>query len=288
MNEEKSLVKKQDLKTLLASDAVRQRFNDVLGRNSGAFVAAVLNAAVLNPEIQQCDPISVINAALQAAVIDLSISPALGQAAIIPFNSKDGKKAQFQIMKNGIIQLALRTNQYRYIHISKVYEGERWEEDRLTGMMRLEGNRTSPKVIGIVGYFRLLNGFEKYLVMSIDEIMDHASRFSKSWDKANQCFYKGSAWSTSFDRMCEKTVLKLLLKNYGVLSDKMQRAFEIENETGEVAPESEPAETFDTEILDATEPETPAQPKRTIAENLNQLGFDDVEEAEAELNYSGA
>jgi recombination protein RecT len=281
MSEQTAIVTRKDLKSVLASDAVRSRFNDVLGRNSGAFVAAILNAAVLNPEINQCDPISVVNAGLQAAVMDLSISPALGQAAIIPFNSKDGKKAQFQIMKNGIVQLALRTNKYRYIHVDKIYEGETWTEERFTGKMTMGGAKKSNKIIGWVAYFQLLSGYEKYLVMSNEQILEHAQKYSKSWSRKEGKFYSGSAWDTNFDRMCEKTVLKLLIKNYGILSDKMQQAFEVENETGEVVINAEVVTNIETETAEeneATDAETTEaeqeQAKWTQEQILREMGYD--------------
>lgn len=243
--EDKALIAKSDLKTLLATESIEQRFKKVLGANADAYMTALLNAAVSNPEIMAADPISVINSALQAAVLGLSISPALGQAAIVPYNTREGKKSQLIIMKNGIVQMALRTNQYRYIHVGKIYEGEIWEEDRLTGKVTFRGGRKGSKIVGYVAYFQLLSGFEKYLLMTIDEIMDHAKKYSKSYDKAGNRFYPGSAWADNFERMCEKTVLKLLIKNYGVMSDKMQQVFELENETGEhpVMNDAEPGET---------------------------------------------
>ena len=269
MTEDKAIVVRHDLKSLLDSDAIQSRFNNVLGRNSGAFIAAILNASVVNPEIRECEPMSVITSALQAAIMDLSISPALGQAAIIPFNSKSGKKASLQIMKNGIIQLALRTNKYRHIHVATIYEGETWIEDRLTGKMTMGGRKTTNRTVGKVAYFALLSGFEKYLAMSIDEILEHAQKYSKSWDSNKGQFYPGSAWDKNFEKMCEKTVLKLLLKNYGILSDKMQQAFESENETGEIVVNPEIVEDEPTETPD----QTPA-PGMTQEQIMAELGFD--------------
>lgn len=261
-----AIVVKHDLKSLLDSDIIQSRFNKVLGRNSGAFIAAILNASAVNPEIRECEPMSVITSALQAAIMDLSISPALGQAAIIPFNSRSGKKASLQIMKNGIIQLALRTNKYRHIHVASIYEGETWIEDRFTGKMTMGGGKTSNLTIGKVAYFALLSGFEKYLAMSIEEILEHARKYSKSWDNNKGQFYPGSAWDKNFDKMCEKTVLKLLLKNYGILSDKMQQAFESENETGEIV--------VNPEIVEEETTDQPPEGEKTQEQMMAELGFD--------------
>lgn len=265
------IVIRKDLKSLLDSPEIQSRFNNVLGRNSGAFIAAILNASVVNPEIRECEPMSVITSALQAAIMDLSISAALGQAAIIPFNSKSGKKASLQIMKNGLIQLALRTDKYRHIHVANIYEGETWIEDRFTGKMTMGGKKTSSITIGKVAYFALLTGFEKYMAMSIEEILEHARKYSKSWDTSRGQFYPGSAWDKNFDKMCEKTVLKLLIKNYGILSDKMQQAFESENETGEIVVNPEVVEG---EVTEPTGQTPPPEEERTQEQMMSELGFD--------------
>lgn len=267
------------LKETLYSDAIRQHFQKLQGRNADIFIANILNAAVSNPDLNQCEPMSIVAAATTCATLHLSLSPALGQAAIVAYRSRGGYKAQLQIMRKGLVQLALGTNKYRYLHVAKIYEGEVWKEDRLTGKMELMGAAKSRTVVGYVAYFQLLNGFEKYLAMSVDEILDHAHKYSKSWDKANKCFYKGSAWDTAFEKMCEKTPLRLLLMNYGYLSDDMQAAFEHENETGEPtldldfteveAEQPEPRHVTEAEggpFPIADEPEQPDSPEQIISQ----------------------
>ena len=133
----------------------------------------------------------------------------------------------------------------------------------------MKGGKMSSKIVGWLAYFKLLNGFEKYVIMSVEEILEHAQKYSKSWSRRDKGFYPGSAWDTSFDKMCEKTVLKLLIKGYGVLSDKMLTAIANENETGEIvvnAEEIEQAVLIEGETTSTT-------PARTMAENLSQLGF---------------
>jgi len=245
------------LKDTLYSDAIKRHFQNLQGRNADIFIANILNAAAINPDLYLCDPMSVVAAATTAATLGLSLSPALGQAAIVPYKGK-GNKAQLQIMRKGLVQMALRTNKYRYLHVAKIYEGEYWVEDRLTGKMELKGSATSRVVSGYVAYFQLTNGFEKYLAMSVDEILEHAHKYSKSWDKVNKRFYPGSAWASAFDKMCEKTPLRLLLMNYGYLSDDMQAAFEHENETGEPTLDVDFTEV---EGEQTDQPETEPQPE---------------------------
>jgi recombination protein RecT len=57
---------------------------------------------------------------MNAAVLGLPIDNNLGYSAIIPY----GKKAQFQIMIKGYIQLAIDTGLYKSIHVTEVYSDE--------------------------------------------------------------------------------------------------------------------------------------------------------------------
>jgi len=78
------------------------------------------------------------------------------------------------------------------------------------------GERTSDKVVGYIAYFSLINGFEKFLYMSVDEVRAHAKRYSKTYSNPR------GTWQTNFDAMAQKTVLKRLLSKYGILSIEMQ------------------------------------------------------------------
>jgi recombination protein RecT len=69
-----------------------------------------------------------------------------------------------------------------------------------------------------VAYFRLLNGFEKYLYMTREQVEKHGKKYSQTYKRG---FGK---WSEEFDSMALKTVIKLLLSKFGILSIEMQRA----------------------------------------------------------------
>lgn len=147
-----------------------------------------------------------------AASLDLPINQNLGFAYIIPY----GNEAQFQMGYKGYIQLAMRTGQYQTINAAEVYEGEIVKQNRFTGEYEF-GEKTSDKIVGYIAYFKLVNGFEKYLYMSIEEMQAHAKKFSKN--------YKGGTdkWGiTDFHSMAIKTVLKRLISKYGILSIEMQ------------------------------------------------------------------
>jgi recombination protein RecT len=121
-------------------------------------------------------------------------------------------------MSKGLVQLALRSGQFRTINVTEIYDGEMLEENRLTGEFDFSGKRKSDNVIGYAAYFQLLNGFSKSLYMSVDQIRAHGKRYSKTFD------FSGSSWKSNFDGMAKKTVLKLLLSRYAPLSVEMQSA----------------------------------------------------------------
>lgn len=209
------------LEGLLQLDSTKRRFSDVLGDKAAGFMSSVLSACNTNPALAECNPATVLSSAMVAATLDLPINSSLGFAAIVPYNGL----AQFQIMKKGLVQLALRSGQYATLHATRVYEGQLKSYNPFTGEIVFNedpGEQVSDRVIGYVAYERLLNGFEKYVYMSKENAEKHGKKFSKSYAKG-----KG-VWADDFDAMGEKTVLKALLSNWGLLSIEMRKAIEMD------------------------------------------------------------
>lgn len=216
------------------------RFQNVLGQKAPQFLASVVSAVSNNKQLQKATPMSVMGAAMVAAILNLDINPSLGFSAIVPYecNRKDDDgnwikttEGQFQIMTKGFVQLAIRSGQYRNINVTEVYSDEFEGEDIITGevLMRpvADGYRSkgdSSKIVGYVAYFELISGFRKTVYWSKEKILNHAKKFSKSWDTRNGSFRKNSAWDSNFEAMCRKTVLKNALSSWGILSVEMQKA----------------------------------------------------------------
>lgn len=211
----------QNLPAMLNNEVIKNRFNEVLGKNAAGFTSALLNIYQGNKQLQDCDARSILGAAGLAATLKLSITPSLGQAYIVPFKGK----AQFQVGVHGYIQLAHRTGQYTRIHAGKVCEGEFKGFNPITGEPVL-GEKISDEVVGYVAYMRLVNGFEKTLFMSKAEIEEHAAKYSQSYGYDKRSGKSSSPWSTHFDAMASKTVLKKLLRTWGVLSADLATAIQ--------------------------------------------------------------
>lgn len=220
------------IKGLLGKDELKSRFNEILKQKSAGFMASIISLVSGDQKFNDCDPNSIIAGALIAATLDLPINPNLGFAYIIPYNSKNGKRAQMQIGYKSFVQLALRTGQYKTINATEVYDGELVSHDRLSGEIVLdEKQKKSDKVIGYAAHFKLVNGFEKSLYKTVDELMAHGKRYSKSFN------HPEGLWKTNPHVMMLKTVLKELLSKYGILS--------VQLEQGIVADQSIPQETED-------------------------------------------
>lgn len=213
------------LKGLMCQGDVKKRFEDILGKKAPGFISSVINVAKA-PGLIDADPNSIMASAVVAATLDLPIDPNLGFAYIVPYNDKNqGKIAQFQMGYKGFIQLAMRSGQYKTINATPVFENDLKKINRLTGEIEFYDNpEPSTRIIGYVGYFRLINGFEKALYMTREQLEAHGKKYSQSYKSKKDWVVKSSLWTTDFDSMATKTVLKLLLSKYGPMSIEMQTA----------------------------------------------------------------
>lgn len=220
------------VKNIIANINIKKRFESILGKKASGFMASIIDVAS-SKNFQNVEQYSIVSSALVAATLDLPINPNLGFAYVVPYNDKKrGKIAQFQMGYKGFIQLAERTGQYKTINAIKIYEGDIKHIDKLTGEIEFNEENENiedddkKKVVGYVAYFRLINGFEKTLYMTANKIEKHAKKYSQSYKSRKDYIVKSSRWTTDFDTMALKTVLKLLLSKYGMLSIDMQMALE--------------------------------------------------------------
>lgn len=195
------------LKSMINDERTKNKFKEMLGNKAAGFLTSLMNTTNGNAQLQQADPNSILKAGAIAATLDLPIDPNLGFAYIVPYNNKGKNEAQFQMGYKGFVQLAIRTGQYKRINVTELYEGQFESYDPITDELKYNlDNRLSDEITHYVAYFQTINGFEKYNVMSKEEIENHAKKFSKTYS------YKGSSWQTNFNTMAKKTVLKLNLE----------------------------------------------------------------------------
>lgn len=262
------------------NNSVVKRVRELLDKDSAVFITSVVNLSRGSDALQKCTPDSVWGSAMKAAALKLPIEPSLGYAYVIPY----GKEATFQLGYKGLIQLAIRSGQYRKIHATGVYQDEIEVYNPITGELKVKNNPEEFKMrydgksqpVGYYARLELHSGFIAEVYMTKRDVEAHGKRFSQTFANAN------SPWKKDFDAMGEKTVLKQLLGRYGILSIEMQRAFLAEEEIPNFEPENNAGNTDG--IADAeTKTRKPKKEKGVIDAEVTEKKDDPVTAKDLEM-----
>lgn len=256
----------------IKAPAVLKSIEQTLGSTAKreTFVAALISAVSTNPALKECDFNSIISAGLLGESLKLPPSPQLGYFYMVPYNAKakknpDGtwtpkhKEAQFQLGYKGYIQLAQRSGNFKRINVTSVKEGEfrSWNPFDEELEYKLIPNREKAKTVGYYAFFELTNGFRKAIYMSYEEMLDHADRYSKAFDRTMyEDFLAGripeadawkasSFWYKDFDTMAYKTMLRQLISKWAPMSVDMQKGIEGDREVADVVIDAEYTEPVD-------------------------------------------
>lgn len=184
------------------------------GWDEKRFVRIAMTSISSNPKLMQAcamSPMTFIGAMMNAAQLGLEPNTSLGKAYILPYNNIDkntGQKimqVQFQIGVYGYIDLAYRSGLVESIQAEVRYEKDFWEYER--GLN--EKLRHIPYDLGdpgeAVGYYAIVkmkNGAYATCYMPKFRVLEHAKRFSKSYNRKTGRF--SGPWETDFDAMAKK------------------------------------------------------------------------------------
>lgn len=153
-------------------------------------------------------------------------------------------KAQFVLGYKGYIQLALRTGQYKRLNVLEIKSGELggWDpfEERFHEMHFIEDfeKRAAMPTVGYIAHFEYINGFEKTLYWTADQMMSHADKYSPAFSAAaykkllngeipqEDMWKYSSFWYRDFDGMAKKTMLRQLISKWGIMTVEMTTAYE--------------------------------------------------------------
>ncbi len=251
------------MNSFLDGEGMRKRFDDLLGKRAPQFISSVVSLVNADKNMMQAfheSPMTVIQSALKAATFDLPVDQSLGYAYIVPFKNfkKDigAKKmeATFILGWKGMHQLALRTGAYKTINVVDIREGELKSYNRLTeevvvDFIEDEDEREEKPVIGYVGYYRLVNGAEKTIYMSVKAIERHEKKFRKGE-------YQGKGWRDDWDAMARKTVYRILIGKWGVMSIDYQTPDEGRQLADVIADDLKAENVIDAEFAEIVDGET--------------------------------
>lgn len=292
--------------------------NNTLGdpARAGRFIANITSAVAVNPALQECNPGTILAGALLGESLFLQPSPQLGQFYLVPFKSKakydrDGNmiepasvKAQFVLGYKGYVQLALRTGQYKRLNVIEVKQGELggWDpfEERFGQMHFIEDfeQRKAMPTVGYVAFFEYLNGFQKTLYWTMEQMMAHADKYSQAFSAAaykkllngeipqKDLWKYSSFWYKDFDGMAKKTMLRQLISKWGIMTAEMTTAYLRDGHTimpdttsGDLLPEM-------TDVPEAEPPVEQEQPKIERTAKTMDLPEPEADEVKAAVDLA--
>lgn len=180
-----------------------------------------LTAVRTTPKLLECDQTSFLAAIMQSAQLGVEPNTGLGQAYLIPY----GKNVQFQLGYKGLIDLAVRSGQYKAIYAHEVYGNDEFEFRYGLNKDLVHKPSTNPEgePIGYYAVYHLKNGGYDFVYWTKERIDQHAKKFSQAVQKGWT-----SPWKTNFDAMAKKTVLKEVLK-YAPKSIELQKTIDADS-----------------------------------------------------------
>jgi phage RecT family recombinase len=139
-----------------------------------------INAVKKTPELQKCDPQTVLGAMMASAALGLEPNTIQQQAFLIPYarNVKVGNEwtkvydCQFQVGARGFVTLAYRSPRVKSLRAEAIHEGDLFEHmmgsENFLKFAKALKNRG--ELIGAFCHVHLLDGFETACVLPLDEM----------------------------------------------------------------------------------------------------------------------
>jgi phage RecT family recombinase len=224
--------------------------------NHNSFIKSAMLAISENKDLRDCiktqpGRLSLFHALKYAATTGLSLNPQEGKAALIPYSGK----VQYQIMKNGMIEIAMESGKVEFITCDLVRDNDNFKIKKSVQGDEYEfipALKDRGEIIGFFAGLKFKSGFTHMCWMTVEEVEEHRDQYAA---------FKGekSAWFKSFPGMGIKTVLKRLLHSV-YISDNMDKLIgtddQFEGDTIELSKNGFSAEDVTEEIKKTDKKET--------------------------------
>lgn len=160
---------------------------------------------------------SLYNALKKGAATGLSLNPFDGESCLVAYESKNGWVVNYQVQKNGFIELAYRTGRVKSITADVVREKDEFKILKTNGQSTYEhipARSERGEIDGVYAAMTLEDGQTFVEYATIDEIEKHALTYSAQYARYISNDKKGPVptWVKSKAGMGIKTVLKALLR----------------------------------------------------------------------------
>lgn len=210
------------------ADAIKAALPSVI--TPERFSRIALTAVNGNPKLQEAvvkSPMTFLGALMTAAQLGLEPNTPLGQAYLIPYNNTkkiDGAfvktpEVQFTLGYRGMLELAYRSGEVSTVYAEVVYSQDKFEyelglEPKLKHIPA-KGARGEP--IYVYAVVKTKSGQTMFQCKSYEEILEHAKKYSKSFNKKENTF--SGPWQTEPLEMSRKTMILAVLKYAPMKSD---------------------------------------------------------------------
>lgn len=243
---------KQTFSNAITSNAMQELIRKSLKDTQAVarFTAALIQVVNASDQLKECDPGSVVAAALRGEGMGLIIGI---HYHLVPF----GRMCNFIISYKGLIALAIASRQYTDIDCLDIRDGEYMGRDSRTGRPKFDFNvyatdeaREAAPVIGYYAFFELKDGMFRQEYWSMNKLLFHAERYSQAFNREKfekfvagemtkeeeEKMRKSSPWNDvghGQDKMCRKTVLRSLLNSgYAPLSNELRYTMDSDYDDG--------------------------------------------------------
>lgn len=218
--------------------------------DAARLTGTLISAVASNQKLQECNPASVVAAALRGEGMKLVYNQ---DYYLVPY----GDKCQYILGYKGLLHLLIATGEVADTNCFPVLEGEYKGRNKKTkrpefdfSVYETADDEAGHEVLGYYFYVELRNGYTASEYMRVSDIILHAQRYSQSFDvetfrklqrgeydpKEAEKIRAKSPWYGNFELMACKTVIRKLL-NSGFVplanSAELRRAIDEDGETGE-------------------------------------------------------
>jgi phage RecT family recombinase len=191
--------------------------------NQTAFLKSAMLAIVSNADLQSClktdeGKLSLFSALRYAATTGLSLNPQEGKAALIAY----GGKVQYQVMKGGMVDLALDSGKVEFIQADYVCANDKFTVKKTSAGDFYEFEPALQNRGDVIGFYAALtmkNRTTHVKWMTKAEV----EHFRDAYSAMYRAKPDSSPWKKSFLGMGVKTAVKALLRSLSI-SDELDNA----------------------------------------------------------------
>lgn len=293
-------VPEQSVQQMLVAPHIQQGLERALDKtmSSERFASLVMTVMRASPNLNLCNPMSVLAAAVQAAQLHLEPGP-MAECYIVPWEdrrkqqgSPDRWLAQFMLGYRGVVALAHRAGVAAAAY--PVYSNDEFDFGRGTGDQDFLHHKPALRDRGeLDAYYGIGKWFvgdhreNAYEVMSYEAVLEHRDKYAKAKDSQGRL---RGPWKDNEDPMCRKTLIrqvspwlpKSVELRYGIAADET-----IRSEMEQITPNMAADAYVDRELESAAaraEADVPVPPS---AGKCETCGFDLPEHADNCLEAGG-